>query len=791
MASGTPGDRPPAAGAVRRAGIRLRLVLTVPFLALLILATGLIGWISFRNGQRAVGDISRQLLAEVNARILGHLDAFLDPPRRINGLNADAIGRGAVDPRDQEALQRQFLRQVRVYESVSSAYFGNAAGGLANAGREGGAGPLYVIGTEGFAAGRLVKRTVDAEDRPATVVAAVASFDARTRPWYEVALRRDGPSWTDPYVLSTGQDMAISASLPVRDASGSLLGVASVDIFLSQLGAFMVSLPVGRTGHSFIMDPSGLLIASSQGESPFAAEGGGAALRRLEARRSGSPAIRAGADALARRPAGIRAPQEGLALETAIGGARYFVQASPYRCVDGLDWLVVSVVPESDFMERIEANNRAALLTIAAALGAALAIGIATARLISRPIVRLNESTKSIVRGDWGREVGDGVPVVEIRELTSSFNAMVARLRQAMERLTAEIEERKQAEAAVRVTMEKYRVLFDSFPLGVSVSDKAGRIVETNREAERILGIGDEEHRKRTLDDAAWRLIRPDGTPMPPAEFPAVRALREGRLVEGAELGVVGGEDRVIWLHVTAAPMPLSGYGVAVAFGDITERKRIEAELRRSERKLRYVVEQSVDGIVLTDEEGRIIEWNPAMEAMTGIGSREILGRVIWDAHGIFLSPERRTPETVGRILEALQGFFRTGALPGVLKANTQMRILKADGEPISVESSIFPIRTEEGFMLGNLVRDVTERRRAERERERLIEELQTALREVKQLSGLLPICAHCKKIRDDQGYWHQVEAYIGDHAGVEFSHGLCPDCLAKFYPEYHDPTAR
>lgn len=72
-------------------------------------------------------------------------------------------------------------------------------------------------------------------------------------------------------------------------------------------------------------------------------------------------------------------------------------------------------------------------------------------------------------------------------------------------------------------------------------------------------------------------------------------------------------------------------------------------------------------------------------------------------------------------------------------------------------------------------------------ELEASVEKLKTALQRVKQLSELLPICCACKKIRDDQGYWHQVEVYIQEHAGVEFSHGICPDCSKKLYPELFD----
>lgn len=78
----------------------------------------------------------------------------------------------------------------------------------------------------------------------------------------------------------------------------------------------------------------------------------------------------------------------------------------------------------------------------------------------------------------------------------------------------------------------------------------------------------------------------------------------------------------------------------------------------------------------------------------------------------------------------------------------------------------------------------VEEKRRAEEERERLILELQEALARVKTLSGLIPICASCKKIRDDQGYWNQLETYIQEHSEAEFSHSICPECMKKLYPE-------
>ncbi len=92
--------------------------------------------------------------------------------------------------------------------------------------------------------------------------------------------------------------------------------------------------------------------------------------------------------------------------------------------------------------------------------------------------------------------------------------------------------------------------------------------------------------------------------------------------------------------------------------------------------------------------------------------------------------------------------------------------------------------RDHSSISLGCLT-EVSKEMEAAEERERLVVELQDALSKVKQLSGLLPICASCKKIRDDQGYWNQIEEYIRNHSEADFSHGLCPPCIEKLYPDY------
>jgi hypothetical protein len=114
-----------------------------------------------------------------------------------------------------------------------------------------------------------------------------------------------------------------------------------------------------------------------------------------------------------------------------------------------------------------------------------------------------------------------------------------------------------------------------------------------------------------------------------------------------------------------------------------------------------------------------------------------------------------------------------------------EFRIITKSGEERWIGHVCQAVYNADGVPLGRRATnsDITERKRAQNERERLLRELQEALAEVNRLSGLLPICASCKKIRDDKGYWRQIEAYIRDHSEAEFSHSICPACAEKMYP--------
>jgi PAS domain S-box-containing protein len=123
----------------------------------------------------------------------------------------------------------------------------------------------------------------------------------------------------------------------------------------------------------------------------------------------------------------------------------------------------------------------------------------------------------------------------------------------------------------------------------------------------------------------------------------------------------------------------------------------------------------------------------------------------------------------------------------GKILRNTQtFQVEPKGGESVYLKVDEYVVDSGDGSwkIVEGIAQDVTGEKQQEQEREALIIELREALGKVKQLSGLLPICAHCKKIRDDKGYWNQLEHYIHDHSEAEFSHGICEECAGKYYPE-------
>ncbi len=208
---------------------------------------------------------------------------------------------------------------------------------------------------------------------------------------------------------------------------------------------------------------------------------------------------------------------------------------------------------------------------------------------------------------------------------------------------------------------------------------------------------------------------------------------------------------------------------------------RSREELRSMNTKLlvlseeqRLLLDHTKDFIYRHDPSGQITYVSPAVEKITGFRPDE------WLAH----YSEHYTENPVnmnGHTITEEMLKTGTGGPPYIVEVKHK------DGNAVWLEINKQPYIADgrvAGFI--GVARDISQRLRLEEERESLIAELQQALASIRTLKGLLPICASCKKIRDDKGYWKQLEAYVSEHSEAVFTHAICPECARELYPEYY-----
>ncbi len=209
-------------------------------------------------------------------------------------------------------------------------------------------------------------------------------------------------------------------------------------------------------------------------------------------------------------------------------------------------------------------------------------------------------------------------------------------------------------------------------------------------------------------------------------------------------------------------------------------RREVEEKLRRSEERLRLMTETTGDCLYQLRYDTMTYDYlSPGITILTGYTPREIN-----ELSFASLVLEVKTRD--GRDLP--RDYLRQRREAGQTREYWADYLIRTkDGATRWLGDHSFPW-LEQGEPVGSvgILTDITERKRAEAEREALITRLEQALAQVTTLQGLLPICSHCKKIRDDDGYWQEVEQYISQHSSADFSHGVCPDCARKHYGDYY-----
>ena len=313
----------------------------------------------------------------------------------------------------------------------------------------------------------------------------------------------------------------------------------------------------------------------------------------------------------------------------------------------------------------------------------------------------------------------------------------------------------------IAVSELRYRGLVERAPDCIFTVDHEQRVQLTNEAAERLFGM----KREQLIGCEVGQLLTPatDGGAGTLAEV----AARAARGV--VAMNVKGAKGELIEVEVSvAADASAAEPLTTLIVRDVSERKRGEAQMRVQSTALG----SAHNAIVITGTDG-LIHWvNPAFTRLTGYEAEEVLGK----------NPRVLKSGSHDRDLYA-------GLWDSILAGRVwfgEMVNRRKDGTLYTEEQTITPVTDASGAITHFIAikHDVTARREADAERERMLGELRAAADNIRTLSGLLPICSWCKKIRDDSGYWNLIEAYISKHTDTQFTHGVCPECFEKHYAE-------
>jgi PAS domain S-box-containing protein len=737
----------------------------------------------FSFGHAAIGSLEAQIIGRLEERAfhaVGNLDRyFYERYLETRELAADpTLGSGTAVPQRLAEVLREFLRWHPEYRSASL-----------------------------FSLDRT--RLADSAGRR------VGERDAPGGFWVDIAAGGEFASGAQPD--DPGGEPVIHLAAVVKDGRGAPRGLVVTRMALGAFDPLLRGIP--GTDGSFsvdLVDRSGTVLYSSYNprgvlreSSPVWAQ----VQERLSQGRSYGHLRHTN-------------PRENIGEEFL-----FFVREPGFRDYPGSGWTLNVFTPARAALAPALALRNEMVAGILVVGGVLLFVMRFSVRAFTRPIAELSSAATQVGEGDLELRVA-ARSSDELGLLGRAFNRMVAELSashralaahaselesrvqertaellQSNALLHAELSERVKAQAALESRGRLLRLNADvgealMIERGLSpVLQRCAEHIVTNLDAAfaRIWTLGAEEgflelrasagaytrldgqHSRKIIGELKIGIIAREQRPLltnavigDPAITDQEWARREGMvafagnplIVDGKTVGVMALFSRRPLDQFVSSALAIVADKIAAFVG----RKRAEEALRLSENRYRELFDASTDGVYAVNAEGVFTSMNQAGAAIFGFQSPdEIIGR-----HALEFWRDPRDREAFRAVLKQQKSV-----------SSYRMHALKRSGEHLELESSSRILEDEHGVFQGieGMLRDVTGRVRAEEERELLIAQLQEAAASIKTLSGLLPICAGCKKIRDERGSWSQIEVYVGSHTSATFSHGLCPDCMKVYFP--------
>ncbi len=458
--------------------LSLRMVLIAACVLPLVTSISLIEYLSWRNGQQAAEALALDLQQRLGDRIQDRLQSYMAVPPQVAGMMAHALNRGDLAADRLDAWAPYLFDQGQFFDSLTYLYFGNPDGDYIELAQTPNLADQVVL-TLGDRPELSIFFEAQDPSRPERQGSEQA-YDPRTRPWYKAATKDRG-QWTEVYEFAASDILGIpkipglsfvrpytrqinqaelaqaesgSAEASLDQQEQPLLGVIGADLSLEGFTQFLNQLNIGKSGQAFVIDREGRLLATSLPQPVIGDDG-----QQLVAVDNPNPLIRATSQYLIEQFDNFRHIDQVQSLSFIQAGQRQRLQVNPFQDEFGLDWLIVIVVPESDFTEQLRATARLNLGLSLGGMGLAGLLAAFIAHRISLGMLKLKQASQAIAEGQL-EQVAFGFATDELHAVGQAFNTMNQRLAESFAHLEEKVAERtKQLQQQKDLLQEKEQFL--------------------------------------------------------------------------------------------------------------------------------------------------------------------------------------------------------------------------------------------------------------------------------------------------------------------------------------------
>ncbi len=658
--------------------LSLKILLIIPFVTQVIAAVGITGWLSVQNGREATQELAPQIGQEVTNTIEAHVQGYLQTPLEVLRSYGAVARSDNLFFENLDSLNQLFWQQMRQSRNLHFLYAANPQGrfiGIEQ--RDQG---ILVLQRSPALANNLAKTNIltnssklqkfiyrlDGNGKALNQIE-VNDYDPLTRPWYEAAVKAKQEIWSPVYIFISRPILGITASLPIYTPEGNLRGVIAIDLTLSQIGDFLKQLKIAKTGQAYILETSGAIVATSTKDFPYIETGQGQ--KRIQVDQSQNALLRAVFSKISQDSQDLTRLPAKQQIQMEWEGMVQYVQITKLQNPQGLDWLLIVVIPEQDFRDRININTRNTIILCAIALIFASITGLYTSKWIARPVEKLIEASHLLSTLSASADVAAGKPyrpiettnVRELAILADSFNQMAQQLQSSFKALAESKEELEirveQRTEALKASETKYRSLVEVANCIILRRDTNGIIKFINEYGLSFFGFFDElEVVGKSIDETIFQNDSDTTSSNLPIQMS--KSAKDPELYMFQESRNIRSDGHEIWISWSNRPIfdDEGNFIEVLSVGvDITERKRVESTLEEFLSLQRATLEAIADGVVAVDRIGHVTSYNQRFLNMFGL-SPEVLALPDYDLRLEFLAEKMLYPE---EFMQRSREFYR------------------------------------------------------------------------------------------------------------------------------------